>query len=107
MTMVHILKGYNHKHPRTWDENFIYTQHSYNRTIHHSTSKSPFGIFFGYFPHSPLDVVHGKQGGVREYTTLESLNDTKFIDKIKQIHLLIQETLKKSKESTRLNMIKI
>jgi hypothetical protein len=32
--------GYNQKHPKTWDENMIYIQHSYNRVVHTSTGKS-------------------------------------------------------------------
>jgi hypothetical protein len=57
---MHLFRGYNQKHPKTWDENLIYIQHSYNRAVHTSTSKSPFETCFGYFPPSPLDVVYGK-----------------------------------------------
>jgi hypothetical protein len=42
MALVHILRGYNQNHPRTWDENLIYIQHSYNRVVHTFTSKPPF-----------------------------------------------------------------
>ncbi|CAL2270811.1 unnamed protein product [Prunus armeniaca] len=41
-TMVHLLKGYNSKHPKTWDENLPYLQFAFNRVIHYSTLKTPF-----------------------------------------------------------------
>jgi hypothetical protein len=65
-TFMHLLRGYNQNHLKTCDENLIYIQHSYNRSIHTSSGKSPFANCFGYFPPSPFDVVYGQQGGVRE-----------------------------------------
>ncbi|CAL8994908.1 unnamed protein product [Prunus brigantina] len=41
-TMVHLLRGYNSKHPRTWDESLPYLQFAFNRAIHGSTLKSSF-----------------------------------------------------------------
>jgi hypothetical protein len=54
-------------------------QHSYNRKFHTSISKSPFETFFSYFPPSPLDVVYGKQGGVRENLTEDALKEKKLL----------------------------
>jgi hypothetical protein len=45
MALVHILRGYNQNHPRTWDEKLIYIQHSYNRVVHTLTSKPPFKTY--------------------------------------------------------------
>jgi hypothetical protein len=56
--LVMLLRGYNQKNLNTWDENMIYLQHSYSRTIHTSTSKSPFETCFRYLSPSPLDVVY-------------------------------------------------
>jgi hypothetical protein len=74
----------------------IYIQHSYNRTMHTSIGKSSFGTRFGYFPPSPLDVVYGHQGGVREDISGEVLKVEKFVEENKQIYLQVHETLKKS-----------
>jgi hypothetical protein len=68
---------------KNWDENMIYIQHSYNKSVHTSTGKSHFETFFGYFPPSPLDFVYGKQGGVREDLTGDALNETKILEKIR------------------------
>jgi hypothetical protein len=85
--LMQLLKGYNYKHPKTWDENLIYIQYSYNRAIHTSTGKSPFETSFGYFPPSPVDVVYGQQGGVREDLIGDALKVEKYVEKIRQIHL--------------------
>jgi hypothetical protein len=79
MTLVQLLRGYNQKHPKTWDENMIYIQQPYNRAVHTSTSKSPFETCFGYLPPSPLDVVYGQQGGVREDLTRDALKEKKML----------------------------
>jgi hypothetical protein len=90
-TLVQLLRGYNQK-------DSIYIQHSYNRAVHTSTSKSPFETCFGYFPPSPLDVVYGQQSEVKEDLTGDALRAEKFVEMIRQIHLQIQEMLKKSQE---------
>ncbi|KAI5334257.1 hypothetical protein L3X38_024390 [Prunus dulcis] len=41
-TMIHLLRGYNSKHPKTWDESLPYLQFAFNRAIQGSTLKSPF-----------------------------------------------------------------
>ena len=55
--IVHILRMYNSKHPRTWDESLPYVQHSYNRALHSSTNHSPFQVGLGFQPLCPIDVA--------------------------------------------------
>ena len=55
--IVHILRMYNSKHPRTWDENLPYVQHSYNRALHSSTNHSPFQVGLGFQPLCPIDIA--------------------------------------------------
>jgi len=65
-TMVRLLRGYNSKHPRTWDASLPYLQFAFNRAIHSSTLKSPFEVCLGYLPSSPFDMVFSvgdKQNG--------------------------------------------
>jgi hypothetical protein len=45
-----------------------------------------------------LDVVYGQQGGVRKDLTGDALTVEKFVEKIRQIRLQVQETMKKSQE---------
>jgi hypothetical protein len=42
--------------------------------------------------------VYGKSGGMVEDVTSEALRENKFVEKIRQIHFHVQETLKKSQE---------
>jgi hypothetical protein len=94
--LVQLLRGYNNKHPKTWDEQLIYIQHSYNRAIHSSTNKSPFQTCFGYLPPSKFDIVYGKWKE-EEKLQGEEKKESTFVDKIEHIHLSVQEKLKKSK----------
>jgi hypothetical protein len=55
--IVHIIRMYNSKHPRTWDESLPYVQHSYNRAFHSSTGHSPFHVGLGFQPLGPIDVA--------------------------------------------------
>jgi hypothetical protein len=77
------LRGYNRKLLKNQDENLIYIQHSYKKEVHYYTSKSPFETFLGYFPPSPLDIVYGQQGGVREDLTRDALKVEKNVEKIR------------------------
>ena len=55
--IVHILRMYNSKHPRTWDESLPYVQHSYNRALNSSIGHIPFQVGFGFQPLCPIDVA--------------------------------------------------
>jgi hypothetical protein len=48
--------------------------------VNTSNGKSPFETCFGYLPPSPLDVVYGQQGGVREDLTRDALKEEKFVE---------------------------
>ena len=93
---MQLQRGYNQKHPKTWDENLLYIQHSYSKAVHTFIGKSPFEACFGYFPPSPLDIAYGQQGGVKEDLKGDALRDEKIIEKIRHIHMQVQETLQKS-----------
>jgi hypothetical protein len=54
--IVHILRMYNSKLPRTWHESLPYVHHSYNRAINSSTSHNPFQVRLGFQPLGPMDV---------------------------------------------------
>jgi hypothetical protein len=45
--IVYILRMYNSKHPRTWDEILPYVQHSYNRSLHNYIGHNPFQVCLG------------------------------------------------------------
>jgi hypothetical protein len=45
-----------------------------------------------------LDVLYGKQGGVREDLITDALREEKIDEKNRKIHLQLKQTLKKSRE---------
>jgi len=53
---------------------------------------------FGYLPPSPLDIAYGQDRGVREDLTGDASRVENFVQKNKQIHIQVQETLQKSHE---------
>ncbi|GKA69579.1 transposon ty3-I gag-pol polyprotein [Tanacetum coccineum] len=55
-TVVHLLRGYNSKHPKTWDESIPFLQFAINHVIHSSTGKSPFEVCLGFLPQTPFDL---------------------------------------------------
>ena len=94
--MVHLLRGYNAKHPKTWDESLPYLQFAFNRVVHSFSGTSPFEACYGYLPPSPFDMVftvgtdhHGK-------VATERLNAQKFLEKISKIHATVEAQLQKS-----------
>ena len=55
--VMHILHMYTSKHPRTWDDNLLYVQHNYNRSIHSSTGHIKFQVGLGFQPLGSIDVA--------------------------------------------------
>jgi hypothetical protein len=96
--IVHILWMYNSKHPRTWDENLPYVQHSYNRALHSSTSHSPFQACMGFQPLAPIDVAlpiaSTQATSCRAQTKVEKA--TKFLERIQHIRQQVHDILEKS-----------
>jgi hypothetical protein len=78
---VNILRAYNHKQPRAWDEKFISIQHYYNRVLHASIDKSLFENYFGYMPRSPLYTIY-EQPEVVEIDSSYAMMDLKGIGSI-------------------------
>ena len=92
--VVHLLRGYCSKHPKLWDEQLHYIQHSYNRAKHSSTNTSPFEARFGYLPKSPLDFIFEKDVAINGHSDIDKARN--FIEQIQIIHQQVQEQLEKS-----------
>lgn len=75
---------------------FEYIQHSYNKSIHSYINKSTFETYFGYLPPSSFDCVFGQKKDEGDLLEKEEKQAKKFVEKIKQIHLKVQEQLETS-----------
>jgi len=95
-TMVHMLRGYNAKHPKTWDDSLPYLQFAFNRAVHGSSGKSPFETCYGYLPPSPFDVVFSSHEVPQGKGEDDRLKAQRFLEKISQIHATVEAQLKKS-----------
>jgi hypothetical protein len=98
--IVHILRMYNSKHPRTWDESLPYVHHSYNRALHSSTSHSPFQVGLGFQPLGPIDVALPLAVTSTDSSPAptEANKATQFIEWIQHIHQQVQDILQKSND---------
>jgi hypothetical protein len=98
--IVHILRMYNSKHPRTWDESLPYVQHSYNRALHSSTSHNPFQVGLGFQPLGPIDVALPLAVTSTDSSPAPTKADkaTWFIEWIQHIHQQVQDILQKSND---------
>lgn len=98
-TVVYDLWIYNSSNPKTWDESLPYIQYSYNRVVDHSIEVSPFNVYMGFLPKSPIDL---------QLTTLSSFDSTStsehhgykqakhFIEHIQWLHKKVHEALERA-----------
>jgi hypothetical protein len=98
--IVHNLRMYNSKHPRTWDESLPYVQHSYNRALHSSIDHNPFQVGFGFQPLVPIDVSLPLAVTLTDSSPspTEAGKETQFIEQIQHIHQQVQDILQKSND---------
>ena len=96
--IVHILRMYNSKHPRTWDESLPYVQHSYNRALHSSTGHNPFQVGWGFQPLCPIDVAMPFAPNHVDSAHVQSEIDkaNNFIEHIQHICQQVHDILEKS-----------
>ena len=96
-TVIHLLRCYYIKHPKLWDEQLHYIQHTYNRARHSSTNTSPFETCIGYFLRSPLEFIFEKYVAIYGHSDIDKAR--KFIEKIQLVHHTVQEQLERSQSS--------
>ena len=93
--IVHILRKYNSKHPRTWDESLPYVQHSYNRALHSSIGHSPFQVGLGFQPLCPIDIAMPFAAAQADSAHVQSEVDkaSSFIERIQHIRQQVHDIL--------------
>jgi hypothetical protein len=82
-TVVHLLRGYNARHPTNWDESLPYLQFVFNRVIHNSTNRSPFQVSLGYLPQSPFDIEFTLKSNSETTRENDELKAQKYLESIR------------------------
>jgi len=57
MTLTQLLRNVIQKNLKTWEDCWPFIEFAYNRTMHTTTSYSPFEIVYGFNPLTPLDLM--------------------------------------------------
>jgi hypothetical protein len=98
--IVHILRMYNSKKPRTWDKSLPYVQHSYNRALHSSTDHNPFQVGLGFQPLGPIDISLPLAITSTDSSPAPTEVDkaSQYIKRIQHIHQEVQDILQKSND---------
>lgn len=93
--IMHILRMYNSKHSRIWDESLSYVQHKYNISLHSSTSHDPFQVGLGFQPLCPINVATPFVTTQAYLTHVQSKDDRvkKFIECIQHTRQLVHDGL--------------
>ena len=96
--IVHILRMYNSKHLRTWDESLPYVQHSYNQALHSSTGHSAFQACLGFQPLALIYVALPLASTQEESSHAQAEADkaTRFVERIEHIHQHAHDILEKA-----------
>jgi hypothetical protein len=57
-TLTQLLRTVIRKNLKTWEDCLPFIEFAYHRTMHTTTSYSPFEIVYGFNPLTPLDLMH-------------------------------------------------
>jgi hypothetical protein len=98
-TVVHLLRGYNARHPKTWDESIPFLQFAINHAVHGSTNKSPVEVCLGFLPQSPFDLEFTiESNSALDKGEGERLRAQRFVDQIRKIHSEVEQQLTKAQQ---------
>ncbi|MDD0148737.1 hypothetical protein PSY31_23940, partial [Shigella flexneri] len=56
-TLGTLLRATVKRHLKSWEDCIPFVEFAYNRTMHSSTSFSPFEVAYGFNPLTPLDLL--------------------------------------------------
>nr|GEX12494.1 hypothetical protein [Tanacetum cinerariifolium] len=98
-TVVHLLRGYNSKHTKTWDESVHFLQFAINHAIHSSTGKSPSEVCLGFLPQTLFDLEFTTDSMLAPSNEVgEARKAHRFISNIRKLHHKVEEQLRRSQQ---------
>ncbi|GJX96113.1 transposon ty3-G gag-pol polyprotein [Tanacetum coccineum] len=98
-TVVHLLRGYNSKHPKTWDESVHFLQFAINHSIRSSTGKSPSEVCLGFLPQTLFDLEFTTDSMLAPSNEVgEAGKAQRFINNIRKLHHEVEKQLRRSQQ---------
>ena len=91
-TLSQLLRTIVGKNLKSWEDCLPFIEFAYNRSIHSSTSFSPFEIVYGFQPLTPLDLLPLP---IDEHTGLDGKRKA---DLVKHIHEKVKEHIQRKNE---------
>ena len=80
-TLTQLLRTIINNNLKTWEDCLPFVEFAYNRSIHSSTSYSPFEIVYGFQPLTPLDSLplhvgeHAGLDGKRKFDLVKHIHE--------------------------------
>ena len=71
-TLSTLLRAVIHKNLKQWEKCLPHVEFAYNRTVHSTTSYSPFEVVYGFYPLTLLDILPLP---VNEFVDLDGKNN--------------------------------
>jgi hypothetical protein len=91
-TLTQLLRAFVKDNLKSWEDILPYVEFAYNRSVHSSTSYSPFEIVYGFNPLTPLDLVP------LPITEIASLNGKRKAEMVRKIHEHAKKQIEKKNE---------
>ena len=91
-TLPQLLCTIIQKNLKTWEECLPFIEFAYNRSVHSTTSYSPFEIVYGFNPLTPLDLLP------LPINERASLDGHKKVEMVKKLHESVRHHIEKKNE---------
>jgi len=91
-TFTTLLHAIIQKNLKNWEKCLPHVEFAYNRSVHSTTSYSPFEVVYDFNPLTPLDILPFPSN---EYVNFDG---KKKADSIKELHLKVRANIEKKNE---------
>ena len=91
-TLTTLLRAIIQKNLKQWERCLPHIEFAYNRTVHSTTSYSPFEVVYGFNPLTPLDILPLP---TNEHANLDGKKKADFV---KDLHAKVRANIEKKNE---------